>query len=113
MGQEQNCCSARRKAPGVRKGSNPGEGMYVCKCIVPSSQEITLNSRRTASPLFRLVEGEERWGTSDHSQGVLPQNWGGNEQSRTVVLKAKTNNRCKNLALSCDEFYGPRSDVTV
>ncbi|GFX50640.1 espin-like protein [Trichonephila clavipes] len=42
-------------------GSNPGKGMDDCKCIVPSRHEGTLNSRRAASPLMRLVEGEERW----------------------------------------------------
>ncbi|GFW08262.1 uncharacterized protein TNCV_1655771 [Trichonephila clavipes] len=49
---------------------------------------------------------------SDHHQGVLPQNWGGNEPNRTVtcmVLKAKANDRRQNLALSRDEFRGPRS----
>ncbi|GFW50623.1 hypothetical protein TNCV_2889251 [Trichonephila clavipes] len=55
-----------------------------------------------ASPLVRLVEDEERWEAPDHHQGVLPQNWGGTEQNRTItcmVLKAKANNRSKNLAL--------------
>ncbi|GFV92732.1 hypothetical protein TNCV_1375821 [Trichonephila clavipes] len=42
------------------RGSNPGEGMDVCKCIVLSRQGGTLNSRRAASPFVRLVEGEER-----------------------------------------------------
>ncbi|GFV22674.1 hypothetical protein TNCV_2078641 [Trichonephila clavipes] len=43
--------------------------------------------------------------------GVLPQNWGGNEPSRTVtymVLKAMENDR-RHLALCHDEFRGPRS----
>ncbi|GFT11874.1 hypothetical protein TNCV_1923841 [Trichonephila clavipes] len=69
----------------------------------------TPNSRRAASPLVK-VTGEERWETPDHSQGVQYQNWGGNEQNRTVtcmVLKAKTNDRCKTLALSRDEFNVP------
>ncbi|GFT25505.1 uncharacterized protein TNCV_3173831 [Trichonephila clavipes] len=56
-------------------GSNPGEDMDVCKCIVPSLHGGTLNSRRAASPLVRLVEWEESWVAADHSQGVLPQNW--------------------------------------
>ncbi|GFX92504.1 hypothetical protein TNCV_1707801 [Trichonephila clavipes] len=34
--------------------------MGVCKCIVPLRLGGTLNSRRVASPLVRLVEGEER-----------------------------------------------------
>ncbi|GFW68576.1 uncharacterized protein TNCV_529311 [Trichonephila clavipes] len=54
-------------------GSNPGEGMDVCKCIVPSRRGGALNSRRAANPLVRLVEGEERWETLDHPQGVLPE----------------------------------------
>ncbi|GFY20111.1 uncharacterized protein TNCV_2148041 [Trichonephila clavipes] len=54
----------------------------------------TLNSRRAASPLVRLMEGEERWETPDHLQGVLPQNWGGTEPKRTcMVLKATNNDR--------------------
>ncbi|GFU73113.1 uncharacterized protein TNCV_1354041 [Trichonephila clavipes] len=44
----------------LRLGSNPGEDMDVRKCIVPSRHGGTLNSRRAASPLVRLVEGEER-----------------------------------------------------
>ncbi|GFU52914.1 uncharacterized protein TNCV_1142211 [Trichonephila clavipes] len=55
-------------------GSNPGEDMVVCKCTVPSRHGGTLNSRRAASPLVRLVEGKERWEAPDHPQGVLPQN---------------------------------------
>ncbi|GFU65794.1 hypothetical protein TNCV_5059281 [Trichonephila clavipes] len=40
-------------------GSNPGEDMDVCKCIVPLRHEGTLNSRQAASPLVWLVEEEE------------------------------------------------------
>ncbi|GFV93637.1 uncharacterized protein TNCV_1989491 [Trichonephila clavipes] len=68
-----------------------------------------LNSRLAASPLVRLVEGEERCETPDHPQGVLPQNWGGNELNRSVtymVLKATANDR-RHLALCLDEFRGP------
>ncbi|GFV43130.1 uncharacterized protein TNCV_1410271 [Trichonephila clavipes] len=89
--------------------------MDVSKCKVPSRHGVTLNSRRAASPLVRLVEGEERWEAPDHPQCVLPQNWGGTEQNRSItgmVLKAKADRR-KNLALSHEEFCGPRSDVTV
>ncbi|GFU75108.1 uncharacterized protein TNCV_3172871 [Trichonephila clavipes] len=43
--------------------------MDVCKCIVPSRHEGTLNSRRAASPLMRLVDGEERWKAPDHPPG--------------------------------------------
>ncbi|GFW40320.1 uncharacterized protein TNCV_1018781 [Trichonephila clavipes] len=38
--------------------SNPGEDMDVCKCIVPSRHGGSLNSRRAASPLVRLMEGK-------------------------------------------------------
>ncbi|GFV48182.1 uncharacterized protein TNCV_3554611 [Trichonephila clavipes] len=50
--------------------------MDVCKCIVPSRQGGTLSSRRAASPLVRVVEGEARREVPDHPQGVLHQNWG-------------------------------------
>ncbi|GFV43229.1 hypothetical protein TNCV_2049101 [Trichonephila clavipes] len=35
--------------------------MDVCKCIAPSRHGGTINSRRAASPLVWLVEGEKRW----------------------------------------------------
>ncbi|GFU16470.1 hypothetical protein TNCV_836451 [Trichonephila clavipes] len=41
-------------------GSNPGEDMDVCKCIVPLRHGGILNSRRAASPFVRLVEEKER-----------------------------------------------------
>ncbi|GFW40631.1 uncharacterized protein TNCV_4824671 [Trichonephila clavipes] len=56
----------------------------------------TLNSRRAASPFIRLVDGEERWEAPEQPQGVLPRNWGGTEQNRTVtcmVLKAEDNGK--------------------
>ncbi|GFW05889.1 hypothetical protein TNCV_603611 [Trichonephila clavipes] len=67
----------------------------------------TLNSRRTASPFVRLVEEEERREAFDHPQDVLYQNWGETKQNRTVtcmVLKAKANEKDKNLAHSRDKF---------
>ncbi|GFT84362.1 uncharacterized protein TNCV_1609941 [Trichonephila clavipes] len=69
--------------------------MVVCKCLVPLRHEGTLNSRRAASSLMRLVEGLERWEASVYSQGV-PLNWGGSEKNRTVtctVFKATANDR--------------------
>ncbi|GFY26634.1 uncharacterized protein TNCV_2879621 [Trichonephila clavipes] len=90
-------------------GSYPGEDMDVCNCIVPERHGGTLNSRRAASPLVRLVEREERWEASDHPQSVLPLNWGRIEPNRTVtlmVLKATANDR-RHLALCHDEFRGP------
>ncbi|GFT11451.1 zinc finger protein [Trichonephila clavipes] len=87
--------------------------MDVCKCIVPARHRGTLNNRRVASPLVRLVEGEDRWEASDHPQSVLPPNRGGIEPNRTVTcmeLKATANNR-RHLALCHDEFRGPRSGL--
>ncbi|GFX69514.1 uncharacterized protein TNCV_380831 [Trichonephila clavipes] len=84
--------------------------MDVFKCIVPSRHGGTLNCRRAASPLVRLLGGEERREASDQPQGLLLQNWDGTEQNRTVtcmVLKAKAKDRLKNLALHRDEFRGP------
>ncbi|GFW94493.1 hypothetical protein TNCV_2702141 [Trichonephila clavipes] len=52
-------------------GSNLGEDMGVlCLCGMGG----VLKSRRAASPLMRLVEGEEKWEASEHPQGILPQN---------------------------------------
>ncbi|GFX29442.1 uncharacterized protein TNCV_3998171 [Trichonephila clavipes] len=76
----------------------------------------TLNSRRAVSPLVRLVGGEERWKDPVHPLGVLPKYWGGTKQNRTVicmVLKAKANDKHKNLALRRDKFRVPWSDATV
>ncbi|GFX29226.1 uncharacterized protein TNCV_3217601 [Trichonephila clavipes] len=58
-------------------GSNPGEDMDVCKCIVPSRHG-GINSRRAASPLVRLVEEEERWEASDPSPWNYPLKLGRN-----------------------------------
>ncbi|GFU78968.1 uncharacterized protein TNCV_308091 [Trichonephila clavipes] len=83
--------------------------MDVCKCIVLLRHGGTLNSRRAASPLVWLVEGEERWETSDHHQSVLPLNWGGTEPNRTVtcmVLKATASDR-RHTALCHEEFRWP------
>ncbi|GFU27159.1 uncharacterized protein TNCV_775771 [Trichonephila clavipes] len=94
-------------------GSNSGKYMDVCKCIVPARHGGTLYSSLAASPLVRLVDGEEKWEASDYPQSVLPLNWGGIEPKRTVtcmVLKATTNNR-RYLALCHDEFRGPRSGL--
>ncbi|GFV36446.1 uncharacterized protein TNCV_2234931 [Trichonephila clavipes] len=94
-------------------GSNPGEGMDFCECILPLQYEVTLKSCRAARPLMRLLEEEERWESPDHPQGFLPLKWGRTEQNRTVacmVLNAKANNMRTNLGLGCDELRGPRSD---
>ncbi|GFU05419.1 hypothetical protein TNCV_3290721 [Trichonephila clavipes] len=41
-------------------GSNSGEDMDVCKCIVPSRHGGAINSSQAANPLAKLVEGKER-----------------------------------------------------
>ncbi|GFW96894.1 uncharacterized protein TNCV_2160291 [Trichonephila clavipes] len=90
-------------------GSNPEEDMDVCKCIVPSRHGATLNSRRAANLLVRLVEEEERWEARNYLQDVLHQNWGETELNRSVtcmVLKATANDR-RNIFLWHDEFRGP------
>ncbi|GFW94566.1 uncharacterized protein TNCV_4246071 [Trichonephila clavipes] len=87
--------------------------MDVCKCIVPARHGGTLNSRRAANPLVKLVEGEGRWEASNNPQSVLPLNWGGIDPNRTatcMVLKATANDR-RHLALCHEEFRGPRSGL--
>ncbi|GFS68495.1 hypothetical protein TNCV_4584251 [Trichonephila clavipes] len=53
-------------------GSNSGQDMDVCKYIVPSWRGGTLNSREAASPLVRLVAGDERREASDPPPGCSP-----------------------------------------
>ncbi|GFW75395.1 uncharacterized protein TNCV_4190491 [Trichonephila clavipes] len=87
--------------------------MDVCKYIVPSWHGGTLNSRRAASPLVTLVEGEERWEASDYPHSVIPQNCGGMELNRIVtcmVLKATANDR-RHLTFSHDELRRPSSGL--
>ncbi|GFU01127.1 uncharacterized protein TNCV_2834941 [Trichonephila clavipes] len=82
--------------------------MDVCKCIVPLWHGSTLNSRRAASPLVRLVQEEEKWEAPDYLQGVLPQIWGETEPNHSVtcmILIATVVNR-RHLALCHDEFRG-------
>ncbi|GFT74502.1 hypothetical protein TNCV_539981 [Trichonephila clavipes] len=67
----------------------------------------TLNSRRAASPLVRLVEGKKEWEVFDHSHGIFLPNWVGTAQNRIVtcmVFKAYASR--KNLAFSRNEFRG-------
>ncbi|GFV66582.1 hypothetical protein TNCV_3894731 [Trichonephila clavipes] len=66
-------------------------GYAFVECEDPATAERAIASLNAASPLVRLVEGEETWEASDHLQGVLPQNWGETELNRSVtcmVLKA-------------------------
>ncbi|GFV85592.1 hypothetical protein TNCV_3774161 [Trichonephila clavipes] len=68
-------------------GSNPGEGMDVCKCLIPLRQGGTLNSRGASSPLVNLVEGEERLGGPSPSLECSPLNIGV-EPSKLVLSPA-------------------------
>ncbi|GFW00476.1 hypothetical protein TNCV_693151 [Trichonephila clavipes] len=52
------------KLSNVPLGMGSREDMNVCNCIVHLWNGGTLNSRRAASPLKRLVAGEERWEVS-------------------------------------------------
>ncbi|GFX34897.1 uncharacterized protein TNCV_2328371 [Trichonephila clavipes] len=70
----------------------------------------TLNSRCATSPLERFVEGKESLEAPDHHRDFLFQNWGETEPNYTVtcmMLKAKANDRCRNLDFSRDEFHLP------
>ncbi|GFU87397.1 hypothetical protein TNCV_2716821 [Trichonephila clavipes] len=59
-------------------GSNPGEDIDVCKCIVSLRHGGTLNSRRAASPFVRLVEAEDRWEAPDPHPQCSPSKLGWN-----------------------------------
>ncbi|GFX22982.1 hypothetical protein TNCV_2086901 [Trichonephila clavipes] len=62
-------CIVMLTAVPLSLGSNLAKDMDVCKCIVSSRHEDTLNTRRAASPLVWLVEEEERWQAFGHSEG--------------------------------------------
>ncbi|GFW51889.1 hypothetical protein TNCV_1188201 [Trichonephila clavipes] len=70
-------------------------------------------SKQPSSHKFSHEVGGRRrdvGGPHDHPQRTLPEKWGGAEQNRTVtfmVLKAKSSDRRKNLALRRDEFRRP------
>ncbi|GFX48769.1 uncharacterized protein TNCV_3479531 [Trichonephila clavipes] len=89
-------------------GLNPAGGNDVCKCIMPPRHDGTLNSRRDASPLVRLVEGEERSGSPRlHIQCVLPQNWNRIEQNRTASCSKLRLTTGVNVVLCRNVFRGP------
>ncbi|GFX85786.1 hypothetical protein TNCV_2471881 [Trichonephila clavipes] len=52
-----------------------------CLC----GMDVPLNSHRAASPLMRLVKGEERWEAPNHLPGVLDQNWCGKQPNCIVT----------------------------
>ncbi|GFW83824.1 otoferlin [Trichonephila clavipes] len=67
--------TAKRKHAVTVQGSSPGKDMDVCKCLVPLQHGGTLNNRRAASSLVRLVKGEERVEAPgyDHSRSLIAQ----------------------------------------
>ncbi|GFU70111.1 hypothetical protein TNCV_3807421 [Trichonephila clavipes] len=81
--------------------------MDVCKCVVPSRYGGALKSRRGRKSSGEVGgRGREVEGPLNTSSVFSPKT----EQNRTItfiVLKAKANDRRKNLALSLDEFRGP------
>ncbi|GFX29783.1 hypothetical protein TNCV_4749121 [Trichonephila clavipes] len=66
----------------------PEKTWMLVKGIVPSRHGGILNSCPATNPFVRMVEGEERWKTPYRPQDILPQNWGGTEQNRTVTTYA-------------------------
>ncbi|GFX00886.1 uncharacterized protein TNCV_4578521 [Trichonephila clavipes] len=74
-----------------------------------SRAQMSSRCRQAASPLVRLVEGEERWEAPDHPQCVHPQNWDETELNRSVtcMMSKATDNDRRHLALCHDEFRGP------
>ncbi|GFT57878.1 uncharacterized protein TNCV_4865861 [Trichonephila clavipes] len=87
--------------------------MDVCKCIVPARHGGTLNSRRAANPLGRLVARDERWETLDPLCTVFSLKIGVEPSSILTSsvwcsrLRPKTG---VHVAHYHDEFRGPRSD---
>ncbi|GFX34342.1 uncharacterized protein TNCV_3226891 [Trichonephila clavipes] len=77
--------------------SNLGEDMDVCKCIVPSRDGGTLNSSRAASPLLRLVAGDEKLEAPapppECSTSNLEWNRAKNRNVTCMVLKTTANDR--------------------
>ncbi|GFV04414.1 uncharacterized protein TNCV_920352 [Trichonephila clavipes] len=98
-------CQLHRTDPNDKfKVFSPNKHLFVnlLDCVL-EARDIT--SDEAASPHVRLMEWEERWEAPDHTQDVLPQNWGRTEQNRPVtsmVLKDKANDRHKNLTFSRD-----------
>ncbi|GFX33879.1 uncharacterized protein TNCV_3962881 [Trichonephila clavipes] len=96
----KTCCSSQMLINSLREDTEylldlgvNGMGSQTVLCPLFGG---TLNSHRAASPLVRLVDGEEMWEAPGHSQAVLPQNWGETELNHSLtcmVLKAMANDR--------------------
>ncbi|GFV62050.1 hypothetical protein TNCV_4108531 [Trichonephila clavipes] len=68
----------------------------------------TLNSRRDANPLVRLVKREEKWEPPGIPLRLLLLNWGRIELNHTVtcmVLKPTANGRCTSRSPACHRLW--------
>ncbi|GFU94265.1 hypothetical protein TNCV_3980661 [Trichonephila clavipes] len=87
--------------------------MDASKCIVLLQHGSSLNSSRTANPLVRLVEEEERWEALGHPWGALPQIWV--ELNQIILLPVWGSKlwltTSLHLAFCRNEFRGPKSDT--
>ncbi|GFV78390.1 hypothetical protein TNCV_95471 [Trichonephila clavipes] len=76
---------------------------------VPLRYGGTLNNRRAASFLVKLMEKKEGWEVPDHPQDILPQNWSGTEPNCTVTcvaFKATANDSRTTSPLATMNFVG-------
>ncbi|GFW21743.1 SCAN domain-containing protein 3 [Trichonephila clavipes] len=84
----------------------------LCQAMEAKYESLLLQSEPSSRKSSREVGGREVGGP-DHSQSVLPLNWGGTVPNRTVtcmVLKDTVNDR-RHVAYCHDEFRGPRSGI--
>ncbi|GFV40037.1 hypothetical protein TNCV_4412681 [Trichonephila clavipes] len=83
-----------------------------CKCIVPVGHGGTLNIRRAASPLVKLVKEEERSKTPYHPPRCSSQ-LGGEGSSQIVMSRVWCSKlwrtTSEQLASSHEKVFGPRS----
>ncbi|GFW25426.1 hypothetical protein TNCV_3721541 [Trichonephila clavipes] len=96
-------------------GSNSGEGMDACKCIVPLRLGGTLNSRRAASHLGRLGKGKTG-GRPLISPNVFSLKIGVKQSQ--IVLSSVLCSKLRlttgiHSALFHDEICRPGCDVTI
>ncbi|GFW60969.1 hypothetical protein TNCV_4871791 [Trichonephila clavipes] len=82
-----------RMSPDVTTGV-VGTGFESRGRHVPSRHGDILNSHRAASPLVRLVEGEERWESLTPLPGCPLSKLGWNQGFRQVTLSGVGNARC-------------------
>ncbi|GFY03262.1 hypothetical protein TNCV_1172221 [Trichonephila clavipes] len=88
--------------------------MDICKCIVFSWHGGTPNNRRAASPLMRLVAGDERWEAPDLPPVCSPSKFGWNRAKPYGHLLSRLRPTTGvHLALCHGEYHGPRSRITT